>query len=119
MLLILRRAVVPVLLVLGGIAAVIYGAKFHVLPVLEEHESEVTIEMPEPFSPMQPSFPGMAPPDGPPQFRKKTVKKITEEAIQLAEPAMIYDATIGGIALNEDHKLKRTYSGKPPALCPT
>jgi hypothetical protein len=116
---IIRRAVAPLLLIIGGIAAMVYGAKYHLLPVLEEHESEITLQVPDPFSMRQPPFPGMNPQGGSPQFRKKTVRKITEETILLAEPAMIFDATIGGLALNEEQKLKRTYSGKPPALCPT
>jgi hypothetical protein len=116
---ILRRAVLPLLSILAGVAALAYGVRFHVLPVIEEHESEISINMEESFPPMQPSFPGMDPRSGPPRFRKQTVTKITEEIIPLAEPALIRDATIGGIVLNEARALKRTYSGTPPSLCPT
>jgi hypothetical protein len=57
---------------------------------------------------------------GPPQFLKKTVVETKEETIFLADPALIRDATFGGIVFNEDKQtLKRTYSGKPPSLCPT
>ena len=119
MLIILRRAVAPLLLLLGGIAALVYGVTFHVLPVLEDREKEKSIPVPDVFAPMRPSFPGMDPMGGPPRMRMQTVKVTTEETIQLAEPAMIRDATIGGIVFNDAGKLKRTYSGKPPSLCPT
>ncbi|MCC6125018.1 MAG: hypothetical protein IT426_08655 [Pirellulales bacterium] len=116
---ILRRAVLPLLSIIAGVAALVYGVRFHVLPVIEERESEITVNVPEPFSPMQPSFPGMDPQAGPPQFRKQTATKITEEILPLAEPALIRDATIGGIVLSEARELKRTYRGAPPLLCPT
>jgi hypothetical protein len=119
MLITIRRAVLPLLLLIGGIAAIVYGVMFHNVPVLEDHESEISIQVPATFSPGRPPFPGMDMMNGPPQFVKKTVRKKSEEAIKLAEPALIRDATIGGIVLNDAGKLKRTYSGKPPALCPT
>jgi hypothetical protein len=60
------------------------------------------------------------------QFKPPTFIKVKEpytETISVSEPDMIRDATIGGIALNKKHELKRTYGeetgGKPPALCPT
>jgi hypothetical protein len=116
---ILRRAVLPLLLVLAGIGAAVYGVKYHVLPVLEDHESERSIDMPDAFPAMPPPFPGMEPMGRPQRTPKVTVKVTTEEPVPLAEPAMIRDATVGGIVLNDDKKLKRTYSGKPPTLCDT
>ena len=119
MFIILRRAVMPLLLIIVGVVSMVYGVKRHVLPVLEDRERETTVEVPEAFSPMRPSFPGMNPMGGPPQFRKQTVTITSEETIHLAEPALIRDATIGGIILTAAGKLKRTYSGTPPSLCPT
>ncbi len=119
MFIILRRAVVPLLLVIGGIAVIVYGIKFHLVPALETHKSETTVMVPDLSSPRPPPFLGMDPRNELPKFIKKTVWKTTEETIYLAEPAMIRDATFGGLVLNEEKKLKRTYSGKPPSLCPT
>jgi hypothetical protein len=131
MLIILRRAVVPLLLVIAGIAAVIYGVKYHVTTVLEERTSQVKIKVPGSFSPGRPSFPGMDPMGGMPEMVDKTVTKKSLEKIYLTDPAMIRDATIGGLRpvqlskTSDDGKrtsewaLMRTYSGKPPSLCPT
>jgi hypothetical protein len=134
MLTILRRAVFPLLLVIAGVAAAIYGVKYHVTTVLEERTSEVKIKVPAAFSPNRPSGGGMGPmnglPDmgGMPEMIEKTVTKKSLEEISLLDPAMIRDATIGGlrpamISKNGKRKsewaLVRTYSGKPPSLCPT
>ena len=51
---IIRRAVVPAVLLVGGLASLIYGAIFHAVPVVEDHESETTIEVPAEFSPQPP-----------------------------------------------------------------
>jgi hypothetical protein len=119
MIIIIRRAVMPLFLIIAGIAALVYGMTFHKVPVLEEHESEETIMVPEAFSARPPSFPGMDPMNGPPILVKKTVKKKSLDPIDLLEPALTRDATIGGIVLNETKHLQRTYTGKPPSLCPT
>jgi hypothetical protein len=131
---ILRRAVVPLLLVIAGIAAAVYGIKYHVTTVLEERTSEVKVEVPAAFLPNRPPGGGMGPmgglPDvgGMPEMVEVTKTKISLEEIYLLDPAMIRDATIGGlrparISKNGERKsewaLKRTYSGKPPSLCPT
>ncbi len=65
---------------------------------------------------------------GMPEMIEKTVTKKYLEKIDLLDPAMIRDATIGGlrpvrISKNGERQsewaLMRTYSGKPPSLCPT
>ncbi len=70
--------------------------------------SENPFEVPP--SPSLPNIPGVR------------LKKITEDytACTLdSEWAVVRDVTIGGVMLLPDGHLKRTYSGKPPALCPT
>ena len=65
--------------------------------------------------------PGFAPPPSffqPPPHLAKVTKKIFITKDEL-EPALIREVTIGGVALFEAGKLKRTYSGKAPSLCPT
>ena len=50
------------------------------------------------------------------------LKKITEDYTVVtldSEWAVVRDVTVGGVILLPDGHLKRTYSGKPPALCPT
>jgi hypothetical protein len=119
MLTIIRRAVFPLLFILAGVAAIIYGAKFHFVPVLEDKQHDSTVMVPDIFSPDSSPFPGMDEPGGPPKFKKKTITVTSEESVAVAEPDLIHDATIGGIAPNAKGELKRTYSGKPPSLCPT
>jgi hypothetical protein len=116
MLTFIRRAVLPVLLVIGGLASLVYGVKFHVVPVLAEEKTEVSIDMPDP---LQSSMPGMQSFDEPPRMRKQTVERTVEVTINLSEPALIRDVTVGGVVLNKSGDIMRTYSGKPPSLCPT
>lgn len=119
MLTIIRRAILPALLLIGGLASLIYGAKFHYVPVLVERKSEATVDVPESFPQVPPSFPGAQPFGEPPQFRKQIVQQTVEVAITESEPALVREVSVGGVALNSFHKLKRTYSGKAPSLCPT
>ena len=111
-----KRGILPVLLLFGGAASLIYGSMFHTLPVLSKETTEKTIEVPVPFSPTSPGAQDFG---GPPQTRKQTVKSTELVLIQESEPALIRDMTVGGVALNKAHKLERTYSGKAPSLCPT
>jgi len=112
---IVRRAVLPALLLIGGLASLIYGAKFHFASVVEERERETTIEVPPPFLP---PF-GEASPFGGPPFRKEVVKEKLLVTTAESEPALVREVTIGGVALTPAGALKRTYSGKAPSLCPT
>ena len=43
------------------------------------------------------------------------------ELVAHIEPewVLVREVTIGGVARLENGELKRTYSGQPPALCPT
>jgi hypothetical protein len=48
--------------------------------------------------------------------------KVTEEYVDVSlepESAIVRDMTFGGVELLANGHLKRTYSGKPPSLCPT
>ena len=61
-------------------------------------------------------------PNEPPPGLEMTSKKVTEkvlEAVVDPEGAIVRDATIGGVTRLADGRLKRTYSGLPPSLCPT
>jgi hypothetical protein len=125
---IVRRAVVPAALVIGGLASLIYGAIFRSMPVLEERETQTTIEVPADFLPLPPSgaagpdwspFPGGSP-FAAPKMTKKTVTRIDEVTINVSEPALMSDVSVGGVAMLKTGELKRTYSGdKGPALCPS
>jgi hypothetical protein len=124
---ILRRAAVPVLLLIAGLAAVVCGAKFHSAQVWEERETETTIAVPEAFPPgfgeaapfgRSPWFPGADAFGGPPA-QKAVVKRKVQRSVEVSEPALMREASIGGVALTASGELKRTYSGKAPSLCPT
>jgi len=40
-------------------------------------------------------------------------------AFAKSEPALIKDASVGGLIRDESGKIKQTYTGKPPKVCPT
>jgi hypothetical protein len=115
----IKRGVFPGLLLILGLSSLIYGSRFHSEPVLTERKTEVTIEVPDVSSEIPPPFSDNPQFVGPPLMRKKTVQKTEEVAVYLTEPTIIRDVTVGGLALNKSSELKRTYSGKPPSLCPT
>jgi hypothetical protein len=115
----IKRAVIPVLLIIGGFASLFYGAKIHTVPVLADMKSEITVEVPDMQQPMQPSFPSNEQFAGPPKMRKQTVEQTKQVTIIESEPSLIREVSVGGIALNDSRKIMRTYSGKPPSLCPT
>jgi hypothetical protein len=136
---IIQRTIPPFLLLCGGVAAVIYGAKYHTVPVSEEQEIEISIAPPPmPGFPGQPPFdepfggppfedpPFGSPPDmgGPPDMMPPLppgMGKITEKIIVTEpepEPKLIREVTFGGVILLAGD-IMRTYSGEPPSLCPT
>ena len=120
---IIRRAVLPALLLIGGLASLIYGAIFHSVEVLEDQETEATIEVPAEFAPGPPGREAF-PPGGAPfgellPLVKKTVKQVETVAAMESEPLVMRDASVGGIELLESGELKRTARGEGPALCPS
>jgi hypothetical protein len=118
---IIRRAILPALLLIGGLASLIYGTIFHSTPLLEEHETEATIEVPAEFTPPggESLTPGSDPLGNPPLFIKKTVKRVELVTVMEVEPAVMRDASVGGIEVLASGELKRTFSGKGPSLCPS
>jgi hypothetical protein len=42
-----------------------------------------------------------------------------DKGFATAEPQLIKEASIGGLERKPDGKLHKTYTGKPPAACPT
>jgi len=132
---IILRTIPPVVLLAGGIASVIYGAWFRTVPVSEEQEIEISLAPP----PM-PGFPGEPPFDdqfggppfgGPPEMggppdmmgpMPPGMGKIKEKIIVTEpepEPKLINEVTFGGVTLVASGDIMRTYSGEPPAMCPT
>ena len=117
---IIRRAILPAVLLMGGAASLIYGAFFHAVPMVEEHESETTIQVPaELRMPEGPFPPGGAPFFEPPPLVKKTVKRVETIATNESEPLAMRDASVGGIERLESGELKRTARDEGPALCPS
>jgi hypothetical protein len=49
----------------------------------------------------------------------KTLREKILVAQQEPEASVVREITVGGLALLADGMLKRTYSGRPPSLCPT
>jgi hypothetical protein len=113
---VVRRAIVPGLLVLGGLASLVYGTMYHAEPVMEEQETTTTIDVPAAFIPGEFGRDAFA---VQPRSNKKTVTRVERVTKNASEPALIRDITVGGVALLDSGQLKRTYSGKGPALCPS
>ncbi len=115
------------LVVVAGVSCVVYAAAFHAVTVTTEKE----VEAPPPPLPTMPErlpwespggMPGMAGadpwatpvvPEPPPAITVEFVP------IELREPAVVKDVTVGGLARTGSGGIRRTYSGKAPAACPT
>jgi len=143
---IILRTIPPIVLLAGGIAAVIYGAKCRTIPV------SVVQKLPPPPPPGFPGGPPLEDPFGDPQFggpqfgdpqfggppgpvlppgmmesipppplRFWDEKKDTSYE---SEPDLIREVTYGGVALvypaeSAPAEIRRTYTGDAPSLCPT
>jgi hypothetical protein len=124
------RALLPIAVFLGALGLLIYGARFHFVPVSQEEEIEVSIAPPTPFVP--PPIPGQ-PPFGQPgegplfvdPFQRalppflQTIKAKVIVTENESEPTLIREVTFGGVARPTSGILMRTYTGQPPSLCPT
>jgi hypothetical protein len=132
------RAIVPILLLAGGVASLRYGAELHRVPVeeavvkrvLEKQEMEIPYEPDEIFPPVP--FVEQPPPPFRPPPRYVTVlvpKDVTEDVIQQeSEPVLVLGATTGRLPLLAAGQLRRPQgqaasvqspSKKGLALCPT
>jgi hypothetical protein len=133
------RPVLFLLLLSGGIAAVVYGAHYHTAVVGEEREVEREILIPlagfapgagfgvlgdptlgPPEGPATPDVSeGMSPDEAQGFMKKKVTQRVLVDKI-VAEPRLNREVSIGGVALSGDGTLLQTYiSGRPPSLCPT
>ncbi len=126
----LRRAILPLLLLAVGIASIVYGTSHHTEQVFEEQEIEIALAPPPLPSEMNgpPGFggpsefgglPGELQPFGAPPPELQKVKQKVYVGTQEPELALVRDVTIGGLERLASGELRRTYSGAPPSLCPT
>jgi hypothetical protein len=125
----IRRAIVPLVVLLSAVASVIYGARYHRQPVAEEREIEISLADPMPFPPAGPddgASPfgdpgGFGPPPGMGGFFAAPTKIIEKVLVtkEEAEPTLIREVTFGGVVLMASGELMRTYTGQPPSMCPT
>lgn len=54
-----------------------------------------------------------------PSMKFETVTEAYVEASEEPEWAIVHEVTVGGVVRLANGRLKRTYTGKPPSLCPT
>ncbi len=106
-------------LILVGVGQILYGVAFHTQPVIVEEESKSA-----PPPPVMVLPPGDNPDESapPPEMREPPASPVAEKdfnTLDLAEPDLIRDVTVGGVARLDSGELKRTYMGRPPSLCPT
>ena len=106
-----KRNLGLILLLLGGSGSLLYGSLFHVVTVEEEQQREISAAVPAPL--------GFGPPPGFPGARFAQAAEKYFEAREEPERAIVRDVTVGGVARLADGRLRRTYSGKGPSLCPS
>lgn len=126
---VVRRAMLPILVLGVGVAALVYGVSARTAHVYEDKEIEIPIPVMmapgfggPPGMGGMPDFPGA--PSDMPAFGAPVpvIQKIKQTvAIGKDEPemAIVRDVTIGGLMLLDSGALKRTYRGEAPKLCPT
>lgn len=132
------RAILPLALVLAGAALVAYGARSHRQEVVGQEEikapsipqadqaaedsGDPSVPPPGmPGVPPGPALPWLAGPTPPPMQAdgpEGDGPRIQEFLIEESEPQLIKEVTVGGLVLAVG-RLKRTYVGDTPSLCPT
>ena len=95
-----RSILAPALLILAGLAMLIYGIAFSSVTILTEKETEAGKTSVQ-----------TAPDDESPSGQT--------ENIQLSEPDITRDVTVGGLVRLSTGVIKRTYTGEPESFCPT
>ncbi len=92
-----KRLIFSLLLIPAAAAALVYGIVFHSTTILAQRIDEVEDDSPD-----------------------ATAQQVVEPiSLDLREPAIILDVTVGGLVRLDSGSIKRTYSGKPPSACPT
>jgi hypothetical protein len=92
-----KRLIFSLLLVPAAVAALVYGIIFHSTAILAQRIDEVEDDSPD-----------------------AAAQRVAEPlSLDLREPAIIFDVTVGGLVRLDSGTIKRTYSGKPPSACPT
>ncbi|HPA17901.1 MAG TPA: hypothetical protein PLU30_09140 [Verrucomicrobiae bacterium] len=111
-----RRMACASLAAIAGLGLTVFGAGWHTHPVMVQKEIKEKLSLPPGMGEDRPaSFFSVPGTDAIPQeiVRRETV------TLPKSEPEMVLEATRGGLELAEDGRLRLTYSGAPPARCPT
>ena len=119
-----RRVLIPAVLAAAALVGIVYGVGWHKVPVLVPPEPVETPAAP-PAAVKPPVFDPTAPPGDP--FALPPGVAPASAPVEAAEPQLvleretqvILETTRGGLALDEDGKLRQTYTGRPPKACPT
>ncbi len=118
----------PLLLLAGGVWAVVYGGFYHRIPVAETYEEQISIAVPV-ERPMPPPMPPDAPPGmepfPPPEMFGPPVKfiqavKTTKSTVEEWELAVNRAVTFAGIVRDQQGEIIRVSgAAEGPAFCPT
>lgn len=114
------RILLPVCVLLAGLAAIVHGTSRRLVPVHAEvmvEKEEVILE--RPTTPWH--APGQPGPALPPRPKRVTRQVPQEQILSTGEPRIIRDVTVGGLTRLKDGTIRLTYrAGEDgPALCPT
>ncbi len=124
----LKRGLAMVLVAASGSVSLAFGLHRHSFTFEETKEKSVSIAVPDapsfgqtPFgSPRSGDVPsGMGQGNAPLGLKYVTAKEKYTELSQQPESVVVREVTYGGVVRLGNGHLKRTYSGKPPTLCPT
>jgi hypothetical protein len=124
----INRPLALILLSVVAAGMLLYGSFFHRIGVEVEKQREISIAVPNRSAMMERGWGRQGPGGDPmqnasgppvPDMKMETVTESYIESQSESEWTIVRETTIGGVARLANGLLKRTYSGKPPALCPT
>ena len=104
------RVTLTVLAVVAAAGLIAYGVLVHSTTVLVEGA---------PAEPPPPVVSSDLPPGLPPPFVPPGPSEPEIVELELSEPEITLDVTVGGLERLEDGRIVRTYSGEAPEACPT
>lgn len=132
----INRPLTLIFLLVAAAGMLLYGSLFHRIVVEVAMQREISIAVPnraaaeredwgtqerDGAGTLQAGGAPMQRPSAPPlpDVKMETVTETYVENQQEYEWTIVRETTFGGVARLANGVLKRTYSGKPPALCPS
>jgi len=113
-----RTFVLPLILVVIGVAFVIYAVLFNARTVFGLPPAAGTEEISSAIVSGISTAPVVTPSPSTTSALTPAAAPSTDSVL-MSEPAMVLEVTVGGLTLAASGEIRRTYVGAPPAACPT